>query len=435
MKLNLICLLIVADPLMVAAEANPPLDAPRTGDALSLDQVVSAVLSNNPSLKAARANWEAMKERIPQARAWEDLRVGVDALAGRFVDVPPNAFTDFKYSAEQNVPLSGKNLRRGEVAVAEAAAALAEARRRELDLTARARAAYFQLANAHEQLGLNQKNVGLLRQFADISRAKYEAGTKPESDVLAAQIELSRLEEARFDIQRRISDAQSQINVLMNRPAQSPLGRPGHLPMVPLMTVLEDLQALALGRRPELIIAQRRIEAAQSRVALARREWIPDPNFRVEAARYNDASQAVSEVMAGVSFNLPWFNRKKYRAGVAEAKKNLESAEFLSEAAKTETLGLVRDQLKKVETFHHHSELFRDKIIPLARQNATATRLSYETDRTGFLNLIDAQRTLQEVEADYLDHLADYLVSLAELEAVVGAKLNTPSTAAPEEKK
>jgi len=95
--------------------------------------------------------------------------------------------------------LCGKNLRGGEVAVAEAAAALAEARRSELDLTARARAAYFQLANAHEQLGLNQKNVGLLRQFADISRAKYEAGTKPESDVLAAQIELSRLEEARFD--------------------------------------------------------------------------------------------------------------------------------------------------------------------------------------------------------------------------------------------
>src|SRR5437660_6794662 len=144
MKLNLIYPLIVAVPLMVAAEANPPVGSAGPSDALSLDHVVSEVLSNNPSLKAARANWEAMKERIPQARAWEDLRVGVDALAGRFVNVPANAFTDFKYSSEQNVPLSGKNLRRGEVAVAEAAAALAEARRRELDLTARARAAYFQ---------------------------------------------------------------------------------------------------------------------------------------------------------------------------------------------------------------------------------------------------------------------------------------------------
>ena len=36
---------------------------------LSIQWVVLEVLSNNPSLKAARANWEALKARIPQARA------------------------------------------------------------------------------------------------------------------------------------------------------------------------------------------------------------------------------------------------------------------------------------------------------------------------------------------------------------------------------
>src|SRR4051794_28299923 len=48
------------------------------GEVLSLESVVEEVLHHNRSLKAAQANWQAMKQRIPQARAWEDLRAGVD---------------------------------------------------------------------------------------------------------------------------------------------------------------------------------------------------------------------------------------------------------------------------------------------------------------------------------------------------------------------
>src|SRR5207253_7591622 len=97
---------------------------------LSLEQVEMAVLKNNPSLKAARANWEAMKQRVPQARAWEDARAGFDTVAGRFVSIPPNSFTDQKLLVEQAVPLSGKNRLRGEAAEAEAMVAFADLHRR-----------------------------------------------------------------------------------------------------------------------------------------------------------------------------------------------------------------------------------------------------------------------------------------------------------------
>ena len=85
---------------------------------------------------------------------------------------------------------------------------------------------------------------------------------------------------------------------------------------------------------------------------------------------------------------------------------------------------MVRDAVTKVETYHHHVELFRDRILVLARQSVTATRLAYETDKAPFLNLIDAQRTLQESEAMYWEHVADYLNAQAELEAVVGTDPN-----------
>jgi cobalt-zinc-cadmium efflux system outer membrane protein len=182
------------------------------------------------------------------------------------------------------------------------------------------------------------------------------------------------------------------------------------------------LQSLALTNRPELLMARKKIEAAEAKLNVAKREKVPDPSLDLEASRYNDAGQAVSELAVGVSINLPWFNRRKYKAAIEEAKEMKNAAEFELESAQKETLGLVRDALQKVETYHHHVELFRDRIVPLARQNVTATRLAYETDKSGFLNLIDAQRTLQEVEGMYWNHLTDYLTGLAELESAVGAE-------------
>src|SRR2546430_5753944 len=302
MKLNLICLLIVTAPLAAAAEVNKPADTDRPSDALSLDQVVNEVLRNNPSLKAARANWEAMKQRIPQTRAWEDARVGVDVE--RMGTTRFDTFTDNEWMAAQELPLSGKNRKRGQAAVAEAAAAFEEFRRRELDLTARARAACYRLANAYEQLVVTGKNQELLKQFLEISRAKYEVGKQSQADVLVAETDLGKLLETRFDIESQISEGQSRLNVLMNRPAQAPLGRPAGLAFVSVELSLDRLQSMALTHRPELHTARWKIAAAKARWEAARRERIPDPTVRIEASQYNAAAQTISEVSAGFSINL-----------------------------------------------------------------------------------------------------------------------------------
>src|SRR6267378_4228419 len=225
MKTFISLLIISAAPLQFASAAEadsprfsqvpgllhadtPPLHLPDTNalsldtNALSLDQVLRDVLLSNPSLKAARANWEAMKQRVPQARAWEDLRGGFDTVAGRFVDMPRNSFTDQKLMLEQTVPVTGKNRLRGEAAEAEAIATYQDMKRRELDLTAKARLAFYQLANANEQIRIIDSNLELLRQFVRTSRSKYEAGINPQSDVLAAETEASKLEESRYDVIR-----------------------------------------------------------------------------------------------------------------------------------------------------------------------------------------------------------------------------------------
>jgi outer membrane protein TolC len=170
-------------------------------------------------------------------------------------------------------------------------------------------------------------------------------------------------------------------------------------------------------------MAEAKIDMEKWKLQLARREWIPDPALMIKAQRYNDAGQAVSEVDAGVSFPLPWVNSRKYSAGVREAVENLGAAEHGLDRSQKEALRLLRDQLQKIETFHHHVELFRDKLVPQAQQAFEANRLSYESGKASFLDWITSQRVLRDVEATARMHLTDYQVAVAELEAIIGAQL------------
>lgn len=122
----------------------------------------------------------------------------------------------------------------------------------------------------------------------------------------------------------------------------------------------------------------------------------------------------------GVSFTLPWLNANKYRAETREMQTGVTQAAQDLERLKTETLGLVRDQVTKIHTLHHHYEVYRDTVLPLARQAISANRAGYAGSKSGFLELITAERTLHEAEAESQMHLADYRAALAELDAVLG---------------
>jgi outer membrane protein, heavy metal efflux system len=388
---------------------------------LSLGEVTRAVLENNPAIKEAENRWHAARERVRQANAWDDPRVVGESRVRRFVDVPPNAFMDQTLAVEQLIPVTGKNLVRGRAAAAEALSIFEEVRRAQLDVIAKARATYFQLANAYDQLEINSKNLTSLKQIADISRSRYEAGLETAANVLVAETDYSKLQEARRDLERNLSDAQSQLNTLMNRDAFEPLGPPVASSVDHAHLSLTRLRSITLAQRPEVQIARAKIDGEKSKLQLAHRAWIPDPALMVKGQRYNDAAEAVSELDAGVSFTIPWVNPSKYSAGVREARANLAAAEQESEREQKEALRLLRDQLAKVETFHHHVELFRDKLVPQAQQAFEATQLSYESGKMTFLDWISAQRNLRDIEAMGREHLAHYQMAVAELEAVIGA--------------
>jgi outer membrane protein TolC len=410
----------------LSLHAKPSGDTPAVAPSprLSLSEVTRIVLAQNPAIREAQRKWEAARQRVTQEGAWDDLKVSGTSTVRRYVDIPPNAFTDQTVSIEQSIPISGKNRARTRAAAAEAIAAFETVRRQELDTIAKTRAAYFRLANGHAQIELNRRNYISLTQIAEISRSRYEVGTQNAADVFMSETEAAKLLEMRRDLERNVANAQSQLNVLMNRDAFAPLGIPADLPTPHVELTANKLRALVVANQPELRSARARAAAEQARVQLAQRAWIPDPSLKVEGQRYNDTARDLSEINAGISFNVPWVNAGKYSAAIREARANLAATESATERAETEAIGALRDALQKAETAHHHVELFRDKLVPQARQTFEASQLAYESGKATFSEWIAAQRSVRDLEAEAREHLTDYQIALAELESVVGADLH-----------
>jgi outer membrane protein, heavy metal efflux system len=392
-------------------------------NALTLDGVLRLTMARNPALLAARAAAGAMEARVPQARAWDDPRVGVDIERSgttRLTD-----WADAEWMVSQAIPINAKNRVRARAATAEAHAAETSVQQLEIELTVRARAALARLANVQRQIAINREIETLLSQLLEVSRSRYAAGNGMQSDALMAEGDVVRLLEARQDLERRATDEQTVLNLLMNFPPQAPLGAPERNTYVESSLSLDALQAAARAARPDLRGADLRRDAAVARVDLARRQWIPDPELRVEARQFHGAGGLIQEYDTGIFFSVPWLNRGKYRGAVAEARQNQEASERELEAADLQIAGAVRDALRRVETFQLNFILFRDRLVPLARQTADAARIAYVNGQGRFLDVMTALRTLNEVAAAHENHLTDYLVAITELEGVVGRPLAT----------
>ena len=394
---------------------------------LSLTEATREALQNNPTLKTARAKWESARQRIPQAAAWEDPKLAVNSLLGRFVDISRNGFMDQAVTVEQMIPLSGKNRSKERIAAAEAVASFEDFRRQQLDVVAKTKASYFRLANIYLLLDLNEQQEAALAQTLDATKAKFEVGTQSQADYLTAQVERQKIIESRRDLEEKLSDEQSKLKVLMNQDPFSRLGRPVLNNEVPHDLSAERLRRLTLANQPEIRQAQSMVIEAAEKIQLAKREWIPDPSVSLQAQHYNAGRQAISEINAGVSIGLPWFNNKKYRAGEREAQSILLAAHTALEGAQTEALGMLRDQLEKIETMHHHIELYQGQLLPSARQTVSSYQADYETNKATLIQVLSAENNLRELETMYNQDLTDYRVAIAELESLIGAELNAAS--------
>ena len=397
---------------------------------LTLDHVVTEVLQHNPLIRAMQARWDAAREKPLQERTLSNPTIqysGMDMVNGGSW---PNT-GEKRVSLEQEFPWFGKLGLRGKVAEKDAEIVHDDHMTMELEVVMSAKETYFDLYAVQHSLSITRAEEDALKRMETVAETRYANGQVGQQDVLKAQTEITMLKQRLLELQQREATLKAKLNLLMNRPADAPVGLAVTAPPAGVDADANDLIATAERIRPEIKNARAEIERSQAQRELMEKESFPNYRLGIEyrnvGVDWSNFSRSDDMLMVTVGFSLPIW-RTKYRAGVHEAEKTLESSRAALEATELQTSYDVQDAHFKLLTAKRTLELYRTALIPQAEARLSASEAGYRTGKTGFLDLLESERFL--LNARLMEAMAEgnLGMQLARLERAVGVGLAAPAT-------
>ncbi len=124
------------------------------------------------------------------------------------------------------------------------------------------------------------------------------------------------------------------------------------------------------------------------------------------------------------SMNLPWLNRRKHNAEIAEATTRTTEQDAELSALRNVAFGQIQDALIEAQAAQQLAHMYHDQLRPQAEATLQSSVIAYENDKTSLLNLLDSQMTVINVDLAWLDAVADFDTRLADLELATGTTLN-----------
>ncbi len=389
---------------------------------LTLDQVIAEALRNNAEVRGMQARWEAAQERPAQERTLPNPVLAVKG--GNSLDnfsFPRTQET--RVEVEQTFPWFGKLDLRGKIAEKDAAIVHHEHEAMELEVVASVKEAYFDLYAVQLSLAITHAEEAVLKEVETIAESKYATGAVSQQDVLKAQTETTMLQQQLLELEQQETTAKAKLNLLLDRPADSPLGLAVTPPLPDVEAGTDSLFALAEKARPEIQKAQMEIQRNETQRSLMKKEFFPDYRLGLEYSHfgsdYADYPGSENLVMVTVGFDLPIW-RTKYRAGLREAEKMVEASQAALEAAEKQISYDVQDAHFKSLTARRTVDLYKNSLIPQADARFKASEAAYRTGQVSFLELLESERFL--LNARVMEAMAEgnLGVQLARQERAIG---------------
>jgi outer membrane protein TolC len=396
---------------------------------MSLSEIEAAALQNNAEIKT-------MQERVRQAKAGVSTSTGFDDPSfmywgwGTPIQRPWDLNqTQHMFMLSQTFPALGKRELRFEAAnqgvdVAEAALEVMT-----LDVAARIRAQFYELLRNNDELRLHDEQIALARQAVASARIKYTVGRVPQQDVLKAQVALTKLADHLVMFLQDGDLARARLNTLMGRNPSAPLEVAGEYRTIASLPSPTLLQQAAVENRPELRAIESAIRQSETRVRLTQKDYKPDITVTGGYMLMPSGSANRNGYIAELSLNLPWLNRSKHDADVTEAQTAVSVQRAELDKQKAAVFQEIQEALIRANSSNRLVELYRDTLRPQAQATLRATAAAYQTDQTDFLNLIDSQNTMLDVEYSYFRALADFDSRISDLERAIGTALSRQAEA------
>lgn len=393
---------------------------------LTLQTAINIAVLDNPGLAQIQARAQAMAAIPSQVATLPDPVISFNAL-----NLPVDTFntaqenmTQLQGGISQTIPFPGKLALREQTATYQAQAASLDVTEARWHLLRDVKKTWWTLFYLNKALYIVLANQNLLRQFVEIARTKYEVGEGLQQDVLLAQLELSKLLDNELILTANIEKVKAQLNVLLDRPANHQFMIPEqvseHLP-----TLLTESKLFQQAEIYRALLASRRthINAAQSRLDLAKKDTLPDFNVGAFYGGRDDTlngRERADFLSLKLSMNVPIFTASKQQKAIDQRSSELMQQRY----ALKDQWNKVRAEISTAYSDFHQTKnqtvLFKSGIIPQARQTVASMLAGYQVNNVDFLNLVRTQITLYNYETQYWKAFTAANQALAQLTAVVG---------------
>ena len=250
-----------------------------------------------------------------------------------------------------------------------------------------------------------------------ISEEQYKAGAISKSDLLKIQLQTLQFQTDVNNAMLARAQALASLRQLLgfdSVPADYQLA--GKLMYEPVTATIDDLQARALGLRPDLQAAERAITSAQSQVELAKANAKQDLNVTFNYTRFNESN------LGAFYFNIPLPIFNKNQGEIARTQYALTQSQFQKNAAEQAVFTDVKNAYEALRRNEDTLQLYDKGYLQKAQESLDITQFSYQHGATSLLDFLDAERSYRATEFSYRQALANYMVALEQLRQSVGAR-------------
>ncbi|MDO8589025.1 MAG: TolC family protein [Armatimonadota bacterium] len=378
---------------------------------LPLDDAIRLAIDNNPTIAAGLFSAEAAKQA---AR-------GAKALTNPEISVAPSMIGDAGSGDamifSQPLEINGSRKVRGQIAAREANAAGFDAMATRRDLVVRVKEVYWEVAWSQELVKLNQDNVEYLETLRKAVQKQLDVGAAPGSQLLKTEVELAIAKQYLIQAQLEQSQAKATLNALLNRPKDQEITATDPLVSSTMALDRAALQAAAQSQRPEIAAAQAQVAAAQGQIRSARLRRVPD--LALQARRDTFLAGSVGGVALQVV--LPVLDWGSVKAERRSAEATFRSQQKQLEATRNNVALDVEQAVQSVAASAEIVGEYQGGILEKSEELAQMARTGYEKGATGYLEVLEAQRTLRNAKTAYYSALANHAKSIAQLEWASGA--------------
>jgi cobalt-zinc-cadmium efflux system outer membrane protein len=388
---------------------------------LTLRNALALALMHNPKLAATSWNVRIGEARRLQAGLLPNPEVEFEAE-----EVAGSGGRDGFDTAEMSIHLSqlielgGKRSTRTRVAEIEGRLAGWDHEAERLAVLTDATLGFIDVLSAQAQLQLAQELASLSEKTLAAVIERVSAGKVSPLEKIKAEVELANNKIEQQKAESKLRSARKRLVSVWGSFTPRFSKAVGVMDRIEDVPAYEGIQAL-LAQNPNIARWAEEMEQRLAALALERARRVPDLTVGVGVQRFEETNDHA--LTFGISLPLPLFDRNQ--GGVLEARYRLAQAGHERKSAEIRTAVALAESYEALTAARTEVIGLKDQVVPAAVKAFDAANEGYRQGKFGYLEVLDAQRTLFEARSRLLDSQARYHRSVAIVESLIGAKLES----------